>query len=96
MKLIEKIPVPMYGLGTMTLQLPMGGVIHGCEREAGPSGAGDVVLVVERDMSFAGLYPVEVCFSSPGMPVNNPWAYLGELEDPHGVAFHVWWRESDV
>lgn len=96
MQRFEKIPVPLYGLGSCVVSVPESARVIGCEREHGNNGSSDVLLLTLTPDTMGHFRTIDVRFQDVNSPVSNNWRYLGELTDPGGMPFTVWWREQDV
>lgn len=95
MQRFEKIPVPLYGLGTCVISIPEPARVVGCERSK-TNGTDDVFLLTVTPDTLGNFRTIEVYFQDVNSPVSNNWIWLGELFDPSGMPFAVWWREQDV
>jgi hypothetical protein len=97
MQRFEKVPVPLYGQGSCVMSIPESARVLGCEREVhGPGGTSDVCLLLVSPDTMGQFRSIDVRFQDLMAPVSNNWKFLGELVDPTGLPFTVWWREQDV
>ena len=90
MKQIRTYPVPLYGPGSIVIQVPVSGVIKDLGVDAA---TGDWFVGVEVDLSDGYFRHIELHLTDQDAAVESSFNWIGHVV-LNGITYSAWWREA--